>query len=162
MNGLGALTGSLISYGCGQIHYKSYPVWSWIYLWVFTASRQNVEGQSELTLSFLIAFRFTGCLTVLWGVVLLFILPSSPMVSFPFPFLRRLLASTDFQLLHPQTAWFLTPDERVIAIERLKSNQTSLGSSKVNWSQVREVFDPRIDPQGWLLFIWITANEVVK
>lgn len=32
MNGLGALTGSLISYGCGQIHYKSYPVWSWIYL----------------------------------------------------------------------------------------------------------------------------------
>lgn len=76
--------------------------------------------------------------------------------------LTILIPSTDFRLLHLQTAWFLTPDERVIAIERLKSNQTSLGSSKVNWSQIREVFDPRLDPQGWLLFIWITANEVVK
>ncbi|KAL7414753.1 major facilitator superfamily domain-containing protein [Mrakia frigida] len=114
MNGLGSLCGSLITYGVGQIKYKDYYAWSWIFL-------------------------FSGCLTVLWGLILFFVMPISP-----------------------SKAWFLTPRQREVAVGRIRNNMTSLAGKQFKWSQAKEVFNPFIDPQGLLLFLWVVANEVVN
>lgn len=52
----------------------------------------------------------------------------------------------------PATAHFLSPLERRVAIERVRVNQSSLGSKTIKWTQVREALNPLEDPQGWLLF----------
>lgn len=52
----------------------------------------------------------------------------------------------------PAVAKFLSPDERKIAIERVRANQSVLHSKKTNWKQVRQALNPFEDPQGWLLF----------
>ena len=39
---------------------------------------------------------------------------------------------------------------------------TSLASKQFKWNQAKEVFNPFIDPQGLILFLWVVANEVVN
>ncbi|WVR09285.1 hypothetical protein IAU60_006350 [Kwoniella sp. DSM 27419] len=50
---------------------------------------------------------------------------------------------------NPQTARFLDPHEKRIALERVRGNKASLGSKQVKWYQVKEALCPWIDPQGW-------------
>jgi len=48
-----------------------------------------------------------------------------------------------------ESARFLTPHERLQAVERLRANQTGKGSSQWKWDQAIEVF---IDPKS---YVWI-------
>ncbi|WWC69761.1 uncharacterized protein I206_103704 [Kwoniella pini CBS 10737] len=45
----------------------------------------------------------------------------------------------------PSTAWFLTPQERLIALERIRHNKTGTATTHFKWNQVYQAFtDPRI------------------
>lgn len=75
-------------------------------------------------------FYIAGSLTILAGIFFLWACPNSPLDS-----------------------RFLTPHERRIAVERIRSNQSTLQDRHVVWRQVREALNPLEDPQGWLLFL---------
>lgn len=67
-------------------------------------------------------FVLLGPLTFVYGVYVLLVVPASP-----------------------ARAWFLTPRERLIALERIRANKTGTTGSGIRWYQVREAFqDPRI------------------
>ncbi|KAJ5618838.1 Major facilitator superfamily domain general substrate transporter [Penicillium lagena] len=71
-------------------------------------------------------FLIFGPITMLWGIFLFFVMPSSPM-----------------------TAWFLTPRERKIAVMRVLQNHVGLHNRQYKLYQVKECF---CDPQVWMLF----------
>ncbi|KAJ5098930.1 hypothetical protein N7532_005931, partial [Penicillium argentinense] len=78
-------------------------------------------------------FIIFGILTFLWGILMLFHLPDSP-----------------------TNAKFLTEEERMIATERLKANNTGFKNTHLDRSQIMEVFR---DPKTLLLAILVlTAN----
>jgi hypothetical protein len=79
-------------------------------------------------------FIIFGLATFLWGTLMLFRLPDSP---------------TD--------AKFLTEEERIIAIERMRANQTGYKSSEINRSQIVEAFK---DVKTWLLATLILACNI--
>ncbi|KAJ5985217.1 hypothetical protein N7499_008505 [Penicillium canescens] len=79
-------------------------------------------------------FIIFGLVTFLWGVVMLFRLPDSP-----------------------TTASFLTDEEKLIAVERLKANQTGYKTTNIDGSQMWEAF---IDPKTWLLAVLILASNI--
>ncbi|KAH7136220.1 major facilitator superfamily domain-containing protein [Dactylonectria macrodidyma] len=99
---IGAFIADAITYGVsGKEHTGGkYSVWQVIYL-VF------------------------GPLTLLWGVIIFFGVPSSPL-----------------------TAWFLNKRERKIATARVMENHTSIKNTEYKWEQVRECLT---DPQPWIL-----------
>jgi ACS family allantoate permease-like MFS transporter len=69
-----------------------------------------------------VIFIFMGCLTTAMGVVLALFLPDSPL-----------------------TARFLTAQEKEVAIERIRSNQQSVGNHEYKLYQVKEAFmDPMV------------------
>jgi ACS family allantoate permease-like MFS transporter len=70
-------------------------------------------------------FMIFGLVTVLFGISLWWILPDSPL-----------------------TAKFLTDRERIIAIERLKSNKTGVKNTHHKKSQIKEAF---LDPKIWII-----------
>lgn len=73
-----------------------------------------------------IIFLFCGCITVAFSAVMFWFMPDSPM-----------------------EAKFLNHDEKLIAVERLRMNQTGVGSGLWKWDHVLETF---IDPKTWLWF----------
>ncbi|CAG8112837.1 unnamed protein product [Penicillium olsonii] len=79
-------------------------------------------------------FIIFGIITFLWGIVMLFRLPDSP-----------------------ATASFLTDEEKIIATERLKANQTGFKNSKIDKSQIMEAF---VDIKTWLLAVLILAANI--
>lgn len=54
----------------------------------------------------------------------------------------------------PVSAWFLSPEERETAVERLRRGQTGVHCSQFKWSQVRESF---LDIKMWLIFIMMAS-----
>ncbi|CAG8212044.1 unnamed protein product [Penicillium olsonii] len=79
-------------------------------------------------------FIIFGIITFLWGIVMLFRLPDSP-----------------------ATASFLTDEEKLIATERLKANQTGFKNSNIDKSQIMEAF---VDIKTWLLAVLILAANI--
>lgn len=57
----------------------------------------------------------------------------------------------------PATASFLTDEEKFIAAERLKANQTGFKNSNIDRSQIKEAF---IDIKTWLLALLILAANI--
>ncbi|KAH8891564.1 MFS general substrate transporter, partial [Thozetella sp. PMI_491] len=112
-NGFGSMVGGVIAYGMGQVN-PGVPSWKWIFI-------------------------LNGLITVLWGTVVYFFLPTSPM-----------------------RAGFLTEKERVLAIHRIRTNKTGILNRKFKWYQVYEALNPFKDPQGLLLFLTIFCNEVLN
>jgi MFS family permease len=90
-NGLGIALGGLLGYGIGQIKHKL-PSWKY-------------------------EFLIIGALCSVWGIVLFFFLPDSPV-----------------------TARNLSHREKRIAVERLRVNQTGIENKHFKWYQVREAF----------------------
>lgn len=80
-----------------------------------------------------------GVLTVLWGAVVFRCVPTSP-----------------------QTAGWLTPEEKVMAVNRLAANKTGTKNPTIKKYQIIEALDPRKDPQGLMLFLLIFFNEFVN
>lgn len=100
-NGLGIAGGGLLGYGIGNIR-GSLPSWKY-------------------------EFLIIGALCAVWGVVLFFFLPDSPV-----------------------TAKMLTPQQRRWAVERLRENQTGVENKHLKAYQVREAFK---DVKLYLFFI---------
>lgn len=69
-------------------------------------------------------FLFLGCMTIALAPILMWVFPD-----------------------HITTAKFLSDRERVIAIERLRDNNTGTTVTKWDWSQAREAVT---DPKTWL------------
>jgi MFS family permease len=106
MNGVTFIVGSLFTYGLGHI-------------------------ETDDMYKYQIIFLFCGLLTVLYGFVVLVLMPDSPM-----------------------SAKYLTDRERVIATERLRANQMGVQSGIWKWDQVWETF---LDVKTWCWFIIIIA-----
>jgi MFS transporter, ACS family, allantoate permease len=81
-------------------------------------------------------FMIFGILTVLFGITLWWILPDSPV-----------------------TASFLTDRERLIAVERLKSNKTGMKNTHHKKAQVKETF---CDPKIWVLVAAIFFHNMTN
>ena len=67
-------------------------------------------------------------MTFAWAIVLFFFLPDTP-----------------------ANARFLSEDERVRAVDRVRSNQTGIKDNHFKWHQVREVL---LDAKIWLLVLF--------
>ena len=59
-------------------------------------------------------------------------------------------------------ARFLTTEERVLAVHRIRANNTGILNRQFKWNQVKEALNPFQDAQGLLLFLTIFCNEVLK
>lgn len=58
---------------------------------------------------------------------------------------------------NPMNAKFLTHDEKVYAIERVRSNQTGIENKKFKINQALEALR---DPQIWLLFLITSISNI--
>lgn len=108
-NGVGSMIGGILSYGIGQIN--GFPVWKAVFL-------------------------VCGGMTVIWGVVLLFLLPDS------------ILSARFFDL-----------EEKALLIARARLAKTGVLNKSIKWYQIREVF---MDAQVWILIIFTLLNEVIN
>ncbi|GAB7356839.1 hypothetical protein MBLNU459_g7713t1 [Dothideomycetes sp. NU459] len=81
-------------------------------------------------------FLICGAFTLLWSAVVSFFLPSDP-----------------------TTARFLSPRERVIAVQRLASNRTGLRSKTFVWAQAAEALT---DPQCWIIALWSGISQITN
>ncbi|KAF8519820.1 MFS general substrate transporter [Gautieria morchelliformis] len=57
----------------------------------------------------------------------------------------------------PTTAWFLTPEERSIAVERIKVNQTGIGNKQFKMEQVIEALK---EPKTWLFALFSCLDNI--
>ncbi|KXJ89931.1 allantoate permease [Microdochium bolleyi] len=80
-----------------------------------------------------ILFLFWGALTVAWGIVVMIWLPGSPL-----------------------TTKFLSEDERLMVVNRAKTNGTGMENKHFKWKQFREAMT---DLKTWLLFIFAVASN---
>jgi MFS family permease len=80
-------------------------------------------------------YILAGCLTFLFGIWCFFI-PNSPV-----------------------SAWFLTPAERIIAVERMRKGQTGVRCQKIKSEQLKEAF---LDIKVWLVFIMMGSAYTVN
>ena len=128
-NSLSLIFGNLVAVGILQIE-DSLTAWQ-VSLTTFPTI-WSLAVITHIILQWL--FIIFGIITFLWGVVMLFRLPDSP-----------------------TTARFLTEEERLIAIERLRANQTGFKNSTIDKSQIMEAF---MDVKTWLLAILILAGNI--
>ncbi|KAL8942665.1 MAG: hypothetical protein Q9216_001519 [Gyalolechia sp. 2 TL-2023] len=77
-------------------------------------------------------YLLAGALTVIYGGIC-FLIPNSAV-----------------------SAWFLTPEERVIAVERLRKGQTGVRCQKLKSSQLREAL---LDPKIWIVSFMMAGAE---
>ncbi|RJE26099.1 Major Facilitator Superfamily [Aspergillus sclerotialis] len=105
-NSISFIIGNIISVGIWEIK-SSLANWKWVFI-IF------------------------GIITFVWGALMLWRLPDSPM-----------------------TTKILTEEERIIAIERLKSNKAGYKSNKLNVGQIFEAF---IDYKTWMLAIYVIGT----
>ncbi|PLB48599.1 MFS general substrate transporter [Aspergillus steynii IBT 23096] len=59
----------------------------------------------------------------------------------------------------PLNAWFLSPEERIVAVERLRAGQTGVKNHKLKVSQIKEAV---IDIKVWLVAITMAAAYTVN
>ncbi|KAL6303391.1 major facilitator superfamily domain-containing protein [Sparassis latifolia] len=76
----------------------------------------------------------TGTITLITGVLYWFLFPDSP-----------------------TNAWFLTREERVIAVQRIKDNQTGVENKHFKWDQFYEALR---DPKTWLFALFSAFDNV--
>ncbi|KAL4787060.1 major facilitator superfamily domain-containing protein [Aspergillus varians] len=85
--------------------------------------------------SWKLLFIILGAVTVAYGIFLTFVLPDSP-----------------------SRAWFLTADERKIALHRTLENRTGImDEGDFKW---RQVLDALTDPQAWLLVGYSVTQNI--
>ncbi|KAJ7646815.1 MFS general substrate transporter [Roridomyces roridus] len=89
---------------------------------------------SNVLESYQIIFLFTGLLTVVFSIVVYLFLPDSP-----------------------TTARFLSHDEKILAVERLRANNTGTETKQWKWEQVWECL---LDPKTWAWFSMIFLISV--
>ncbi|BGP29716.1 hypothetical protein JCM10296v2_001455 [Rhodotorula toruloides] len=75
-----------------------------------------------------ISFLICAALTILIGIYFFIFVPKSPGL-----------------------AWFLTPEEREVAVARVAQERASLAHSNVHWHQIRQTL---LDVRFYLVFLW--------
>lgn len=96
---------------------------------------KGTAGKRDLALSaWKILFLVWGLVTVTVGLLFWFLMPDSPL-----------------------SAWFLSKDERRLAIERIRGNQQGIGNKRFKWYQFKEAFT---DPQTWALVIFALLWDI--
>lgn len=90
--------------------------------------------QSDTFTSWQILFLVVGIITISVGILVVFFLPDSPM-----------------------RCKFLTREEKLWTIERLRANQTGIENKTVKLDQIIECF---LDPQTWLLSLLMISSNV--
>lgn len=75
-----------------------------------------------------------GIVTLLWAAVLFWFLPDTP-----------------------QTARFLTPEQREKAVDRIRDNQTGMKDNHWKWGQA---FEAMTDIKVWLIVLYQLANSI--
>ncbi|KAG5417575.1 DAL5 [Candida metapsilosis] len=81
-----------------------------------------------------LVFVITGVLTIFLGFVIMFHIPDTP-----------------------TGAWFLTEEEKVLVVERIRSNQQGFGNPRFKKDQFIEALT---DHRTWLFFIFSIANNI--
>ncbi|CAI6096717.1 hypothetical protein V2G26_016402 [Clonostachys chloroleuca] len=81
-------------------------------------------------------FLICGGMTVIWGVILFFFMPDSIM-----------------------EAKYFSAEEKALLVARARQSRTGVLNKKIKWYQIKEAF---IDPQVWILFLFILLNEVMN
>lgn len=104
------MLGALINYGFAHIRGASLKSWQYLYI---TA----------------------GALTILFGIVLLF-MPNSP-----------------------ADAWWFTEEERIVAVERLRRGQLGTRCQKIKWEQIREAL---LDVKVWIITMMMGIAYVIN
>ncbi|KAJ0420118.1 major facilitator superfamily domain-containing protein [Aspergillus carlsbadensis] len=82
-------------------------------------------------------FLIYGAVTMLVGIVVIFTLPDSP-----------------------ATAWFLSSEEKKVAMLRVTENQTGLGSNRD--LKLKQVIDALTDPKYYILITFVIAQSVTN
>ncbi|CUS14887.1 unnamed protein product [Tuber aestivum] len=96
---------------------------------------RGIEKHGYTTLGgWQLLFLATGGLTILSGILFLLLIPDSP-----------------------ATAWFLSKEERIMAIERLRGNNQGIGSKKFKKHQFVEAFT---DPQTYYIALFIIISAI--
>jgi len=54
----------------------------------------------------------------------------------------------------PMDAWFLTHEEKIVAVERLRSSQTGVRNHKIKFQHIKNAF---LDPKFPLIFIMMAT-----
>ncbi|KAL2431503.1 putative transporter [Exophiala dermatitidis] len=108
-NGICNVFGSLLTYGIGHIH-------------------------SSVLKSYQIIFLFFGLITVAYSVLVLFVLPDSPV-----------------------TARFLKGEDKLVAIERLRANNQGVDGNRWDWGHVKEA---ALDLKTWMWAAMMFAISV--
>ena len=107
-------------------------------LWTIIGGALNY-GFAQITSGALKRWQYiyilAGCLTFLFGIWCFFI-PNSPV-----------------------SARFLTPAERIVAVERLRKSATGVRCQKIKTEQLREAF---LDVKVWLVFIMMASAYTVN
>jgi len=80
-------------------------------------------------------YLMAGAITVIYGAVFLFF-PDSP-----------------------TQAWWLTEEEKVVAIERLRMGQMGVRCHKIKWSQIREAL---LDPKVWMIALMMACAYTIN
>ncbi|KAM0334513.1 hypothetical protein ACHAQA_001542 [Verticillium albo-atrum] len=111
MNGVTFIIGSLATYGLGHI-------------------------KSDSLYRYQVIFLFCGLLTVVWSVIVLMLMPDSPMET-----------------------KYLKEREKLIAVERLRANQMGVASRKWRWDHAIETL---LDIKTWCWFVLILAISIAS
>ncbi|KAJ6035617.1 Major facilitator superfamily domain general substrate transporter [Penicillium canescens] len=82
-------------------------------------------------------FIIYGTVTILVGILVMFALPDGP-----------------------STAWFLSGEEKKIALLRVSENQTGLGSHRD--MKPSQIFDALTDPRYYILMIFVIAQSITN
>lgn len=127
-NALSMIFGNLIAVGILQIE-NGLKAWQ-----VSLKKSPRIYSLASITHILQWLFLIFGIVTFLLGIVMLFRLPDSP-----------------------TSASFLTEEEKLIATERIKANQTGFKNSTIDNSQIVEAFT---DVKTWLLSILILAGNI--
>ncbi len=88
---------------------------------------------SKVLHSYQIIFLLTGVVTVAFGIVCFWIFPDNPVQN-----------------------KFLTEDEKVIAVERLRANQQGIETKEFKWSQALEMITD-LKSWGWMGLLFLIS-----
>lgn len=94
-----------------------------------------IEHQASYTLpAWKLVFIVTGCLTIGIGIVVIAHIPDTP-----------------------TQAWFLTEEEKMLVVERIRVNQQGFGNRNFKIHQFKEAF---MDVKTWLFFFFALASDI--
>lgn len=129
MNGVAIIFLGLVAYGTLHIKHGALAPWQWC----VTSSLLALLCTYALVGRLMI---ITGLITFITAILFWFFFPDSP-----------------------ATASFLTQEEKVVAIERIKVNQAGVENKHLKRDQIVEVFR---DPKTYLFFFFAAISNVTN